>query len=147
MMFGVVVCPKCQRARGVRLGSARAKCVHCGHSIDLSKARVFYRTDSEQELAAAVKKMMEKLAQGVEGMQTEKKRRRSPPPKKDRVHLVEEELRAIAQELTEKQGLFTPEQFMRRAGLKSAKDAQDLLETMLSEGVILEPRPERYRTA
>ncbi|HVO77858.1 MAG TPA: DUF1922 domain-containing protein, partial [Methanomassiliicoccales archaeon] len=60
-MFGVVVCPKCKKARGVVLGSARAKCPRCGHSIDLSKARVFYKTEKQAELAEAVKKMNDRL--------------------------------------------------------------------------------------
>lgn len=54
MKFGVVQCPKCKRARGVRIPSKTAKCPICGKTIDLKKARILCGVDSERELVAAV---------------------------------------------------------------------------------------------
>ncbi|MDD1747154.1 MAG: DUF1922 domain-containing protein, partial [Methanomassiliicoccales archaeon] len=77
-MFGVIICPKCHRARGVSLSTSRAKCPHCGHSIDVSLAKVYHKTDSQEELALAVQRMTERLAANIEDYPAERKRRSKP---------------------------------------------------------------------
>ncbi|MDD1769981.1 MAG: DUF1922 domain-containing protein [Methanomassiliicoccales archaeon] len=146
-MFGVVVCPKCKKARGVVLGSARARCPRCGHSIDLSRARVFYKTDSQTELAEAVKKMMDRLSEGIEEIDVERKRRRPVPAKETRKRRTEESLVAVAKELTLSLGSFEVMDFASSLEIKNAEEASKLIDAMLAQGLLLEPRPGRYRAA
>jgi len=146
-MFGVVVCPKCKKARGVVLGSARAKCPRCGHSIDLSKARVFYKTEKQAELAEAVKKMNDRLSEGIEDIDVERKRRRSVTKKETKARRTEDSLVALAKELTESSGSFSLEDFARGLELKDEEEASRLVEAMLAQGLLVEPRPGRYRAA
>ncbi|MGD1059856.1 MAG: hypothetical protein ABR879_00140 [Methanomassiliicoccales archaeon] len=146
-MFGVVVCPKCKKARGVVLGSARARCPRCGHSIDLSKARVFYKTDSQAELAEAVKKMMDRLNEGIEEIDVERKRRRPFEKKEVRTRRTEDSLLAAVRELSERLGTFGPEDFAKSIETKDVEEASKLIDNMLAQGLLLEPRPGRYRSA
>ena len=102
-MFGVVVCPKCHRARGADLSNSTTRCAHCSHVIDLSKARVYARTDSKDKLPEAVRRMTEKLAVNIEDYPAERKRpakvphQEKKPKRADSMNL--EELRALAAEL------------------------------------------------
>ena len=146
-MFGVVVCPKCKKARGVIIGSAKAKCPRCGHSIDLSKARVFYKTDSQAELAEAAKKMMDRLSEGIEDIDVERKRRRPVVKKETRPRRTEDSLVAVAKQLTMAQGTFAVEDFANGLEIKDVVVASKLIDAMLAQGLLLEPRPGRYRAA
>jgi len=146
-MFGVVVCPKCKKARGVVIGSARAKCPRCGHSIDLSKARIFYKTDSQAELAEAVKKMMDRLSEGIEDIDVERKRRRPVVKKETRPRRTEDSLVAVAKQLTTRQGTFAVEDFASALEIKDVEAASKLIDALLAQGLLLEPRPGRYRAA
>jgi len=147
-MFGVVVCPKCKKARGVVLGSARARCPRCGRSIDLSKARVFYKTDSQTELAEAVKKMMDRLSEGIEEIDVERKRKgRIPAKKETSKRRTEESLLAAAKELTVRLGSSGVEDLAASLDIKDAEEASKLIDAMLAYGLLLEPRPGRYRAA
>ena len=64
MKFGVVLCPRCKTARGVRLESKTATCAKCSKKMNLEKAMVLCKVNSEYEVAQAVmeynKKQMEK---------------------------------------------------------------------------------------
>jgi hypothetical protein len=145
-MFGVVVCPKCNRARGVKLGSARAKCTHCGHSIDLAKARIFYKTESQAQLAEGVKRMMERIAtQGLDAdAEIARKRKPSSIEKKAGRKAGADPL-AIAAELSSLHGTFDLNNFREAFGSPSDEEALFQIERLLNEGELLEPRPGRYR--
>lgn len=54
MKFGVVVCSKCNMAKGVNLSSKTTKCTRCGRVYRLEKLRILFKTDSEQKLTHAV---------------------------------------------------------------------------------------------
>jgi hypothetical protein len=146
-MFGVIICPKCHRARGVKLPSKTAVCVHCGHSIDVSKARVYFRTGSEAELRRGVQKMTERLATNLEDYPAERKHRvrkeggESAPPAK----LSEGTLQAAARKLTEQKGDFGAEDLREALGLPSEEEAQKALEALRSGGMIFEHRADRFK--
>ncbi len=144
-MFGVVVCPKCNRARGVKLGSARAKCTYCGHSIDLSKARIFYKAESEGQLAEGVKRMMERIAtQGLDvDAEIARKRRPATPDQKSRKK-VKDPL-TLAAELTSLRGTFDLGTFRDALGLSTDDEAFAVIERLLREGELVEPCPGAYR--
>jgi hypothetical protein len=54
MEFGVIVCPKCKKAKGVNLSSKTTKCLHCRRVISLDKVKILYKTESRQKLQNAL---------------------------------------------------------------------------------------------
>jgi hypothetical protein len=50
MKFGVIVCPKCKKAKGVILSYKTTKCNRCDKVLNLEKIRILYKTDSEHKL-------------------------------------------------------------------------------------------------
>ena len=54
MKFGVVLCPRCMRFFGIELAWKSASCKRCGARVDLSKAKVFFKTDSREDLSDAI---------------------------------------------------------------------------------------------
>ncbi|UCE36769.1 MAG: hypothetical protein JSW00_14825 [Thermoplasmata archaeon] len=66
MKFGIVVCPWCITARGVRLEAKTALCPKCGKRMNLKKTRIICEVNSEKEVAFAVMKHNTKLKGGEE---------------------------------------------------------------------------------
>lgn len=54
MRFGIVVCPKCKKAKAVELSCKTTKCLRCGRILKLDKLKIMYETDSEQKLRQAL---------------------------------------------------------------------------------------------
>ncbi len=149
-MFGVVVCPKCHRARGADLSNQTTRCAHCSHVIDLSKARVYARTDSKDKLPEAVRRMTEKLAANIEDYPAERKRpvARAPqkekqPRKADSMNM--EELRTLATELNRGKDHFDVEDVRSSLGTVSDEDVNRLIDKMLDRGVIFQPQAGWFR--
>ncbi len=150
-MFGVVVCPKCHRARGADLSYQTTRCAHCSHVIDLSKARVYARTDSKEKLPEAVRRMTEKLAVNIEDYPAERKKplaRASQQTKKpksaDALNL--EELRSLAADLNRDKEYFDATDVQSSLKLDSVEDAHRLIDKMLDRGIIFQPQAGRFRT-
>ena len=143
-MFGVIICPKCHRARGISLSSKKVKCPHCGRAIDVSMARVYHRTEDREELVLAVQKMTERLAASIEDYPAERKRRATIRPKEGKSRASEQDLRALADKLTGEKGEFTLEDVMAETGA-SAERASLLLSKMRSAALVFEPSPDRFK--
>lgn len=54
MKFGVVVCPNCKKVKGVELSCKTTKCPRCGKVLRLENLKIFYKTDSQEELQQAI---------------------------------------------------------------------------------------------
>ena len=54
MKFGIVVCPRCKKAKVVDLSCKTAKCHRCGKVLKLEKLRILYETDSEHKVRQAL---------------------------------------------------------------------------------------------
>ena len=54
MKYGVIVCSKCKKAKGVNLSYKTTKCVVCGRVLKLKQSKIFYETDSENKLRHAI---------------------------------------------------------------------------------------------
>jgi len=54
MRYGVVVCPRCKLVKGVDLSKKTSRCPRCGKSLVLSHIKIFYHTDSQDELRNAI---------------------------------------------------------------------------------------------
>jgi hypothetical protein len=50
MKYGIIVCSKCKKAKGVDLSFKTTRCIRCNKAIKLDKVRILYKTNSEQEL-------------------------------------------------------------------------------------------------
>jgi len=50
MRFGVIVCPKCKKAKGVNLSFKTTKCIRCNKTLEIKKIKILCKTDSEVEL-------------------------------------------------------------------------------------------------
>jgi len=54
MKFGVIVCPKCKKVKGVDLSYKTTKCPRCGKVLTIDKLKIFYKTDSQKKLQQAI---------------------------------------------------------------------------------------------
>lgn len=54
MRYGIVVCPRCKNAKAVELCYKTTRCTRCSKLLTLDKLKIFYGTDSEQELRKAI---------------------------------------------------------------------------------------------
>jgi hypothetical protein len=149
-MFGAIVCPKCNTARGIRIPTKTARCVKCGHSIDVMKAKVYFETDSQEELADAVRALAEKLAVDIEEPPANKKRRRRAAVKKKiavKVRMNEEDLRAALTTLTERSPIFSRQELFEALHITNKEEQEKALEKLLASGMIFEPQPGRFKSA
>src|SRR5437867_12706940 len=79
-MYGVVVCPRCKRAKGVNLKQKTTTC-QCGFEIHVVPARVRARAETARALAPLVVQVSAELAGGSEDYRRARapaRRRRSP---------------------------------------------------------------------
>lgn len=152
-MFGVIVCPKCGRARGVDLSHSKVLCPSCGGTIKVKKSRVYYRTDSESDLADGVRRMSERLASIDSPEPVKRKRRRrlgtheSIAAGAKRLKGSEDRLRFVAESLTTELGEFGREDLALVLKSMGEGDAERVADDMLAQGIMFEPRPGRYRKA
>ena len=54
MRFGVIVCPRCKKVKGVELSSKTTRCPGCGKVLTLKKLKIFYETDSQEKLRQVI---------------------------------------------------------------------------------------------
>ena len=54
MKFGVIVCPKCKKVKGIDLSNKTTKCYGCGKVLTIQKLNVLYTTTSQEELKRAI---------------------------------------------------------------------------------------------
>lgn len=64
--FGVIICPRCRWAKGVRLDTKSSKCTSCGYSIELKGEKTLLKTNHQKELSEAVGQVNAQLKQGLE---------------------------------------------------------------------------------
>lgn len=143
-MFGVIVCSRCNRVRGVELDARRTTCPGCGHSIDVTRARVYFRTEDLGELAEAVRQKAMEIAptsNGKETMNWSLEVGKEPVERK----LDENALLLAAVRLSERSGDFSLSDLMDECKIEDREKTSELLERMLHEGLIYEPEPGRYR--
>jgi len=147
-MFGVIVCPKCNRVRGIDLSIGRAVCPRCGHPIDIDRAKVYFRTESQRELVEAVRQKAREIAPSLDPAELEDwaivKDGIDPPEQPER-GISEDRVYEIARRLTADQGEFIREDLKRELGC-GEDEVDGIVERTLSAGVIYEPRRGMYRT-
>jgi hypothetical protein len=54
MRFGVIMCPQCHKLKGVDLSSKTTKCIRCGKTLQMKKLKIFYDTESQEQLRKVI---------------------------------------------------------------------------------------------
>ena len=153
-MYGVVICPRCKRAKGVDLKQKTTTC-GCGFEIQLSPARIKARAETPRELAPLVGLVNAELAGGAKAVQQllAPGRRRRPrevharviaavPKTGDRTTRI----RAAAVELTNELEVFTREDWSRVLEGLGIPDPETALESLIRANAVFEPREGFYRS-
>ena len=152
-MFGVVVCPRCHRAKGVALSKKTTTC-SCGFEIPVLPSRITARVGTERELIDAVRRASAELAGGLAEyervLQPRKKKRIGDVHARvaalamkagDRAHRV----RAAAIELSNELEVFSVADLRAVLSALGILDVDESLDELLRANVVYEPREGYYR--
>ncbi|MDG6220724.1 MAG: hypothetical protein QCI38_04665 [Candidatus Thermoplasmatota archaeon] len=142
--FVVVGCPNCGWIRGIVVGSKKTTCQQCGKTVKASALIPLAQTDSERDLpmlVAAVRASIE----GEEGVV-------GPPPTSPTPHALTSsspggkkmDAADIAMALSSRCD-FTEEEFLEMALKEGVTKPLEKLHKLLSQGMVLEPKPGKYR--
>ena len=52
--FGIIVCSKCKKAKGIDLSFKTTRCPRCGKIITIEKMKILFRTDSQKKLRDSI---------------------------------------------------------------------------------------------
>ena len=148
-MFGVIICPRCNRARGVDLSVKTSKCPGCGLHSEVDRMRTYFQTDNELELAEAVRRTSSRMQHSIEDygedvvlarQATEEQRKKAKNLTLDFDGMV-----ILARSLSSESGFGLGE--LKDALAKEGYDLDPvkIASVMLNEGIVYEPRPGRFR--
>src|SRR2546425_1790859 len=152
-MYGVIVCPRCKRAKGVDLKQKTTTCA-CGFEIRIAPSRVRARAKTARELAPLVGQVNAELAGGLAAYQ-----KAAAPARRTRtrdVHLRvvgiaskprdrASRLRVAAVELTRELEVFSLADWTQvLAGLGISKP-EEALATLVRANLVMEPTDGFYR--
>jgi hypothetical protein len=143
-MFGIIICGRCHRPKGVDLSASKATCPHCGASIDVRRARVFFQTESCSELANAIRAFSERHMD-IEAFEPVERKAEGDAFQRivfesSSVRDGEERLRLIARGLDKLCDGFSEDDMS-----KVVDDPSATIERMLALDIVYEPSPGRYR--
>ncbi|OGS51170.1 MAG: hypothetical protein A3K65_05580 [Euryarchaeota archaeon RBG_16_68_12] len=152
-MYGVVVCPRCRRAKGVDLGRKTTTCP-CGLEIRVVPSRVKVQVGTSRELIEAVQRANAELGGGLGIVERASAPRRRRPSRDvhqrvvalaakagDRAHRV----RAAATELTRELEVFSYDDLRAVLLGLGIDDVEEALDELLHANVVYEPREGYYR--
>ncbi len=144
--FGIIVCTSCNMARAVDLNNKTTRCSHCGKRLKISKLKIYYRTDSRDEITWAVGRLNAKIS-GSELLVSEDtesgvygrivKEYKTCSNERDR-------LLTIARILTEEFGSFGKKELMELDDKLDLGDLEELMKDLRRLEEIYEPEDERF---
>jgi len=151
-MFGVVVCPRCKRAKGVELPKKTTSCP-CGFEIRVFPSRLKYETSDARDLAEAVGRINAELRGGTEEVAaiTAKPRKRSKNAYARVVAVAaragdrRQKVRAAAEGLAREFVLFSREDWARVLEMLGIPQVDESLEELVRGNVVYEPKPGFFR--
>ena len=152
-MYGVVVCPRCKRAKGVDLKQKTTTC-SCGFTIRVVPSKVRGRAATARELAPLVGQVNAEIAGGAKQVQRDLapvKRRRATQVHARIIAAVSREgdrnsrIRAAALELTNELEVFTRDDWSRVLEGLGIPDPETALAALLDANVVFEPKEGFYR--
>jgi hypothetical protein len=152
-MYGVVVCPRCKRAKGVDLKQKTTTC-SCGFEIHVLPARIRARASTARELAPLVGQVNAEMAGGAQIVA-----QAFAPPKKARARGVHarviaaipkvgdraSKVRAAALQLTNELEVFTKDDWAQVLEGLGIPEPEGALAVLLDANVVFEPRAGFYR--
>lgn len=148
-MFGVIICSKCNRARGVDLSVKTSKCPGCGLHSEVDRMHTYFQTDDQLELAEAVRRTSSRMQHSIEDygddvvlarQATEEQRKKAKNLSLDFDGMV-----ILARSLSSEAGFGLEE--LKDALAKEGYDLDPvkIASVMLNEGIVYEPKPGRFR--
>jgi len=152
-MFGVIVCPRCRRAKGVDLSRRTTTC-SCGFEIRVRSVRVHARAGTARELVDAVRRVQAERHGGLQEYERVAAPRRTPRSRSAHARVAaaarsagdrSARVRAAARGLTEEIELFTVDDLRRVLDALGIPGAQVRLEELVASNVVYEPREGYYR--
>lgn len=133
MMYGVVVCSRCERARAVNLSQKTSTC-ECGSRIDVKRSKVYYESGSQRDVAEAVRRLSTRIADApASGLGD---RVEASGPRGDLSTTLRESMK---DKVKSKQQLRT---ILAALGVE---DADKTIARLLEEGVLYEPQKNHFR--
>ena len=152
-MYGVIVCPRCKRAKGVDLKQKTTTC-SCGFEIRVVPARIKGRAATARELAPLVGQVNAELAGGAKEVQKLLAPRKRMRPQEVHARVIATiqdrgdratKVRAAAFELTNELELFTGDDWSKVLEGIGIPDPDGALAALLDANVVFEPKPGFYR--
>jgi len=144
-MHGVIVCPRCGRAKGVRASQKTTSC-QCGFVIAVHASKLKARVENVKDLPEAVRTI---AAAGRLGAPSRRKPSRDISTRVAEVAAKAGDRRhrilAAAETLTAELVLFTAEDFDRVLRLLNLPEADACLAILRRENLLAEPRPGYFR--
>jgi hypothetical protein len=152
-MYGVVVCPRCKRAKGVDLKRKTTACA-CGFEIRVVPSKIRARAQSARELAPLVGRASAELAGGLRAYEAA-----SAPPRRTRPRDVHarviaiaaksrdrtSRVRAAAVELTKELEVFSPVDWAKVLDGLGIPASEEALQALVRSNVVYEPKPGFFR--
>ncbi len=152
-MYGVVVCPRCKRAKGVDLKQKTTTCL-CGFEIHVTPARVRARAATTRELAPLVGQVNAELAGGSRAVQQILAPPKRPRPREVHARIIAavpkvgdrtSRIRAAAAELTNELEVFTLDDWSRVLEGLGIPEPEAALESLVRANAVFEPKDGFYR--
>src|SRR5438445_2671808 len=153
IMYGVVVCPRCKRAKGVNL-KKKTPTGQCGFEFYVAPALVRARAETARELARLVGQVSAELAGGTEAYRRARAPARRRRSRDVHVRVIgvaakardrRSRVRSAAIELTLELELFSISDWAQvLAGLGIPHPA-DALATLVQENTVFEPKAGFFR--
>ncbi len=153
-MYGVVVCPRCKRAKGVDLKQKTTTCA-CGFEIRVLPAKIRARADSARELAPLVGRINAELAGGLAAYE-----RDLAPRKRTRIRNVHARvmaavskegdraarIRTAAIELSRELEFFTRDDWTKVLAGIGIPNPEGALDALIRANAVFEPKAGFYRS-
>ena len=131
-MYGVVVCSRCNKARAVNLSQKTSTC-ECGSRIPIQRSKTYFESDSQREVAEAVRQMNARLAVAPPGIEGDA---RALERKED----LDSALSSFfGDEVITRKRL---EEFLTAFGIE---DPDEVIDRLLSTGAMFEPEKDHFR--
>ncbi len=152
-MYGVIVCPRCGKAKGVDLNRKTTACA-CGFEIKVTPARIRARAATARELAPLVGQVNADLAGGAKVVQKAFAPAKKVRPRDAHARVVAAvpktadrtaRIRAAAVELTSELEVFTMDDWSRVLEGLGIPDPETALSWLIRANAVLEPKEGFYR--
>lgn len=145
--YGIIVCTECNYARAVDLTNKTAECTHCGKRLKLKKMKIYFSSDSQEEVRWAVGQINAQIKRGEmpEGEDKEKSVYKRAADEADKGSDHREKLLIIARVLTDELGEFRKNDFFKAIEILGLDSRSELIEKLEELDEVYQPEPGIYK--